>query len=86
MVLVLLGVALFGAGCAGAPASIGSPALAGGWQGRIDVPGAPLDIGITLSADGTGTIDVPARVTRRRHRAQEPVRRPTAATAPSAAG
>lgn len=57
-VLVLLGVALLGAGCAGPPAATD---LTGEWQGRIDVPGAPLDVGITLGADGTGTMDVAAQ-------------------------
>lgn len=60
-VLALLGVALLGAGCAGPPAGTGGPDLTGEWQGRIDVPGAPLDIGITLSADGAGTMTVAAQ-------------------------
>lgn len=35
--------------------------LLGDWQGRIEAPGAPLTIGITLNADGTGTMDVAAQ-------------------------
>jgi uncharacterized protein len=60
-VVVVLGVSLLGAGCAGAPAATAGSDLTGAWQGRIEVPGAPLDVGITLNADGTGTIDAPAQ-------------------------
>ena len=58
---VVLGVALLGVGCARAQSATGGTDLTGDWQGRIEVPGAPLDIGITLSADGGGTLDVPAQ-------------------------
>ncbi|MFB9386903.1 alpha/beta hydrolase family protein [Pseudonocardia petroleophila] len=54
-------MALLGSGCAGPLAATGGLNLTGEWQGRIDVPGAPLDIGITLSADGAGTMDVAAQ-------------------------
>lgn len=61
VVLVLLVVALLASGCAGTQAASGGTDLTGDWQGRIEVPGAPITIGITLSADGTGTMDVPAQ-------------------------
>lgn len=57
-------------GCAGAAAGIQpdagpppggvDPALVGDWNGRIEVPGSPLEFGITLTADG-GTFDLPAQ-------------------------
>lgn len=60
-VLVLLGAAVLGSGRAASQAASGGPDLTGDWQGRIEVPGAPLTIGITLDADGTGTMDVAAQ-------------------------
>jgi uncharacterized protein len=64
--LVLVAV-LLTAGC-GVPApGPGAPAavdVAGSWTGRLDRPGAPLDLGVTLvGALGalTGTLDVPAQ-------------------------
>ncbi len=59
-VLVLLGVALLGSGCATAQATPEGTDVTGDWQGRIEVPGTPLDIGLTLTADG-GTLDVPVQ-------------------------
>ncbi|MCO1655396.1 alpha/beta hydrolase family protein [Pseudonocardia humida] len=67
LVVALVGVAaLAGAGCA-AQAEPAAPAtgpvppeLVGDWKGRIEVPGSPLDIGITLTTDG-GTFDLPAQ-------------------------
>lgn len=40
-------------------------ALAGEWHGTIDLPGQPLDIGLTFTEDGevpAGTIDIPAQM------------------------
>jgi pimeloyl-ACP methyl ester carboxylesterase len=52
------------AGCGDEQASAQPPPegtdVTGDWQGRIEVPGTPLDIGVTLTADG-GTLDVPAQ-------------------------
>lgn len=58
---VVLGVALLGVGCVAAQPATGGTDLTGDWHGRIEVPGAPLDLSITLSADGGGTMDVPAQ-------------------------
>ena len=48
------------AGCAApAPADV-----TGSWTGRLDLPGGPLDLGITLAGTPearTGTLDVPAQ-------------------------
>ncbi len=38
----------------------GPESLAGPWHGRIEIPGTPLDVGVTLTDDG-GTFDVPAQ-------------------------
>jgi hypothetical protein len=38
--------------------------VAGSWTGRLDLPGAPLDIGVTLAGTPEaliGTLDVPAQ-------------------------
>src|SRR3954447_7293633 len=56
-VLAVLVVALLGGACAGA-----APEVTGEWHGRIEVPGAPLDIGLTLRPGG-GSVDVPAQGT-----------------------
>ncbi|WP_214406025.1 alpha/beta hydrolase family protein [Pseudonocardia lacus] len=71
LVVAVVGVlAMIGSGCAGAaaeappgddpPAGAVDPALVGDWSGTIEVPGSPLEIGITLTADG-GTFDLPAQ-------------------------
>ncbi len=31
----------------------------GDWHGAIEIPGQPLDIGVTFAGDGTATIDIP---------------------------
>jgi pimeloyl-ACP methyl ester carboxylesterase len=69
LVAALVGImALLGAGCAAAVPRPGAgpppgpvpPELVGDWKGQIAVPGTPLDIAITLTADG-GTFDLPAQ-------------------------
>lgn len=45
----------------GAPAAVD---IAGDWTGRLDLPGMPLDLGVTLTGspgDLAGTLDVPAQ-------------------------
>ena len=55
------------AGCgvpAPGPAAPAMADIAGSWAGRVDVPGAPLDVGVTLigtPAALAGTVDVPAQ-------------------------
>lgn len=48
------------------PTSASDPvALAGEWHGTIDIPGQPLEIGLTFTEDGgvpAGTIDIPAQL------------------------
>ncbi len=48
------------------PTSASDPvALAGEWHGTIDIPGQPLEIGLTFTEDGVvpaGTIDIPAQL------------------------
>jgi hypothetical protein len=56
-VLLALGLLLPAVACGGPAAE---PDLAGEWHGRIDAPGTPLDIGVTLTGDG-GTLDLPAQ-------------------------
>ena len=58
LVLVLL-LSLVGAACS-TTAPPGTSIPTGDWRGRIEVPGAPLDIGVTLTEDG-GTFDLPAQ-------------------------
>lgn len=43
------------------PGPSGGPDPTGDWRGRIEVPGAPLAVGVTLHADGTGTLDAAAQ-------------------------
>ena len=50
-------------GC-GAPAPAAPADVTGSWTGRLDLPGGPLDLGITLAGAPearTGTLDVPAQ-------------------------
>lgn len=61
-VLVLLAVVALLAACADGQATTQPPAedadVTGDWQGRVETPGTPLGIAITLTAGG-GTLDVP---------------------------
>lgn len=60
-VLLALAAALLGSACAApAPPAPAAADAVGDWHGRIEVPGSPLDIGLSLSADG-GSADVPAQ-------------------------
>jgi hypothetical protein len=67
MLLRLMLVALLATACgvpAPGPGAAASVDVAGSWTGRLDLPGAPLDVGVTLSGPpGTlaGTLDVPAQ-------------------------
>ncbi|WP_300014580.1 alpha/beta fold hydrolase [Pseudonocardia sp.] len=60
MITGLLALLLLAA-CAAPPPAAPPPAgLDGDWRGTIEVPGAPLEIGVTFAGDG-GTLDVPAQ-------------------------
>ena len=61
------GLAVLAAAGAVAPVGVAAPALAdvdGHWEGRIDIPGAPLHVKVDLARDGDawrGTVDIPAQ-------------------------
>jgi pimeloyl-ACP methyl ester carboxylesterase len=53
-------------GSPGEPAESTEPAAAtveaaGRWQGQIQIPGAPLDVGVTFTGNDGGTFDVPSQ-------------------------
>lgn len=56
--VVLFAVVTLVAGCSSDPATPAGP-VAGEWHGPIEIPQQPLSIAVTLTADGTGTIDIP---------------------------
>jgi pimeloyl-ACP methyl ester carboxylesterase len=64
--LILVAV-LLTAGCGTplpGPAAPAAAGITGSWTGRLDLPGAPLDVGVTLAGTPealTGTLDVPAQ-------------------------
>jgi uncharacterized protein len=62
--LVLVAMLLC-AGCgAPAPGPAGPVDVTGSWTGRLELPGAPLDVGVTLAGTPearTGALDVPAQ-------------------------
>ena len=61
------GLAVLAEAGAVAPVGVAAPALAdldGHWEGRIDIPGAPLHVKVDLARDGDawrGTVDIPAQ-------------------------
>jgi hypothetical protein len=58
-------MALLLVGCA-PPQAKTAESVAGDWRGRIEIPGSPLDVGITLTQEGDrlrGEIDIPAQGT-----------------------
>jgi uncharacterized protein len=66
--LAFVVLALLLAGCGGAPPVPGPSApaavdVAGSWSGRLELPGMPMDIGVTLTGSpaDAGTLDVPAQ-------------------------
>ncbi|WP_342800709.1 alpha/beta fold hydrolase [Nocardia sp. No.11] len=59
IVSVLFVVAALVTGCSSDEDA--GPAVQGPWHGDIEVPGAPIAIGVTFAENGSATIDIPAQ-------------------------
>ncbi|MGW0246942.1 alpha/beta hydrolase family protein [Nocardia goodfellowii] len=57
--LVLFVVAVLVAGCS--EESNPPEPTTGDWHGKIEIPGSPLELGVTFKDDGTATIDIPVQ-------------------------
>src|SRR5258707_753143 len=57
---ILFVVAAVVAGCSsGSDANPSSEPVRGDWHGSIEIPGQPVDVGVTFADNGTATIDIP---------------------------
>ncbi|MFI9509874.1 alpha/beta hydrolase family protein [Nocardia sp. NPDC052566] len=61
LALVLLVVAALAVGCSKGESPTRPSGVLGDWHGKIEIPGQPLDIGVTLADAGKSTIDIPTQ-------------------------